>query len=121
MLYGGFPHILVCDSVFVGDAKDLSDTSILNSSDWILRCSSAVSVLVSHAIKKYCYDQGAHYFYFVFYSDVLVFQTKCFLSGKCCHCWSSSGEHFSSGTLITDYGAEVYKVYYIFKTSAPVS
>ena len=29
MLYDGFPHMLVSDSVFVGDAKYLSEASIL--------------------------------------------------------------------------------------------
>ena len=38
-----------------------------------------------------------------------------FYSGKCCHCLSSSGEHFSSGTLITDYGTEVFEVVYCFQ------
>ena len=42
MLYNGFPHMLDSDYVFVGDVKDL------NSSDWILNCSSAVSVSKSH-------------------------------------------------------------------------
>ena len=69
LLYDGFPHLLVSDSVSVGDAKFFRKH--LNSSDWILRCSSAVSVQ-SHMIKECCYDHGAQLSYFVFYSDVLV-------------------------------------------------
>ena len=56
-------------------------------------------------IKEYCY------IYFLLYSDILVFPNV-FLSGMCCHFLSSSGEHFSSGTLITDYGTEVFEVVY---------
>ena len=50
MLYDGFPHMLVCNSVFVGDASIYRKH--LNSSDRILLCSSAVSVQVSHAYRN---------------------------------------------------------------------
>ena len=46
MLYYGFPHVLVGDSVFVGDAKDLFEAAKLNAGYYFFLTFCAINYLI---------------------------------------------------------------------------
>ena len=58
-----------------------------------------------------------HEHYFLFNTDVLVFQNGFSLDGFS-RCLSTPGEHFCSGTLIRHYANEVFEEGPLFQTSA---